>query len=219
MPFLSHISAAFSFLPLIMVVFLWKKRPLPDDIFWVCNFVIATALLEGYLKITGLLHIPNHDVSNFFIFLEYPLIIMILRAWITSETAKKIIVSSIPLYYGVCLFLYFNGSISFYTTKPSPLLLSTTFAFMAISGFFSLVYLKQDRIGFAHRDYKTWILIAIILFYANTACIYFVVSTTDLSWLRKLFFYNLAANIAHNILITIGLWLFSKTRSSDGTFV
>lgn len=204
MPYISLLS---SLLVAIYCIYVFRKISLSEDLkrlrfLWV---VAASADLGLFIfaKMLG----PNLKFFHFYTILEYILIVMILACWQPDRQKQKLVYYSIGLYLIIYLVIHLTGLEAFsvktinYITRPIAKLMISIVAFYVL--YIVVFKEKSTALEKLAKDYRFWILTAMLLYYYIGSLISAFAKITELS--IEIFTVHAALNTVHNLFYMWGI--------------
>lgn len=199
----SSVSAAFPLLPMNATLFQYirTKRTL---IFLFAFFGVAV-ITEVALYVHSLNSIPSGWIFHLFTFIEYLLIVTILSRWQIKPRLAILMRLSIIIFILLFVILRVAGLEDFSAHTASFVTRPVAVLSLCILAFITLHNLWQHTPASINKDYRFWMLLAMVLYYSASLGLFAFMFTDDRDLLVLLFKIHAVVNIIHNILFTIGV--------------
>lgn len=187
----------------------------PRDLLLLLIFFAFAVATEVILYVFFSLSKENAWIFHIYTLIEYVLMTIILANWQNKSRSARLMYISIPVYLLCFLLIKATGLESFETglynniTRPLAVLLLGAFAF------FTLQNLWRHTPANLSKDYRFWMLLAMVLYYSTSLGLFAFMYTKNQALLVLLFKMHAVVNITHNILFTIGVWRVRGQKGID----
>lgn len=200
----SSIATLFPFLASATVLRYVKseKGLLPLLMFF--SLAVATEITLYILNSNGK---PSAWISHIYTPIEFVLITTVLAIWQPKSAIYKPMIASIPFYLVLNILSKIIGlevltiEMNSYVTRPLALILLSTFALLTLHALWRHIDVNIIK------DFRFWMLLAFASYYSISIVLYAFMFAKDQGLLIALFNIHAVANIIHNILFTIGVFI------------
>ncbi len=209
---ISTISTALPFLAITVLIKNVKSRT--DSTLWFLFFAMATTT-EIILHSLSLQNMQSAWVFDVYTFLEFLLLTFIISNWQSNRTSVRLLRASIGVFALLFIFVRVVGIEGLETgtynsiTRPLAVLLLGLFALFTLQDLW-----RQDHENLT-RNYRFWMLLAMVLYYSASLGLFAFMFTKSHELLVVLFKIHAVVNIMHNILFTIGVLRMREQEGGD----